>query len=121
VEDDIQVREMLSESLREEGFEVATAVSGDEAMASYRDNPADLVIMDIIMPGRDGAETIHLLKKEFPDSRVIAVSGGSANIPGEHLMQTAKRLGADRAFGKPLDIARLLEAIQEVLADRSKS
>ena len=59
VEDDPQVRGMLSETLIQEGYEVLEAANGREALVVFRDNPVDLVITDIIMPEQDGVETIH--------------------------------------------------------------
>ena len=114
VDDDPQVRRMLGETLRQEGLEVTEATSGKEALERYREGPADVVIMDIIMPGQDGVEAIHSLRGEFPEARIIAVSGGSPNIAGERLLKTASQLGADRTFGKPMEIELLLQTIREL-------
>ncbi len=114
VDDDPQVRRMLGETLRQEGLEVTEATSGKEALERYREGPADVVIMDIIMPGQDGVEAIHSLRGEFPEAKIIAVSGGSPNIPGERLLKTASQLGADRAFGKPMEIDLLIQTIREL-------
>jgi len=115
VEDDPQVRGMLSETLQQEGYEVVEAANGKEAVAIYRQKPADLVITDIIMPEQDGVETIHALRREFPEVKVIAISGGSANIRGDYLLGTANALGAVKTFNKPVDMNELLETVKEVL------
>lgn len=115
VEDDPQVRGMLSETLQQEGYEVAEASNGREAITLYRQAPADLVITDIIMPEQDGVETIHALRREFPDVKVIAISGGSANIRGDYLLGTANALGAIKTFNKPVDMNELLETVKSVL------
>ena len=117
VEDDPQVRSMLRETLIQEGHEVLEAANGVDAEDVYRKQPADLVIMDIVMPEKDGVEALHTLQKEFPDIKVIAISGGSANIRGEHLLRTAQRLGAAKTFNKPVDIGRLLSAVTEMLQE----
>lgn len=119
VEDDPQVRTMLFETLTQEGHEVVEAVNGREALKLYRAAPADLVITDIIMPEQDGVETIHSLRRDFPDARIIAISGGSANVRGDYLLGTADALGALRTFKKPVDIGLLLDTIQELLADET--
>lgn len=110
VEDDPQVRAMLEETLSQEGFQVSLAENGAQALKRYREDPADVVVMDIIMPVKDGVETTHALKKEFPDAKIIAISGGSANLEGERLLKTAEALGADKTFTKPLDLEALAKA-----------
>ena len=114
VDDDPQVRRMLGETLRQERLDVTEAASGKDALERYRENPADVVIMDIIMPGQDGVEAIHSLRGEFPGAKIIAISGGSPNITGERLLKTASRLGADRTFGKPMEIELLVQTIREL-------
>ncbi len=113
VEDDVQVRNMLLETLTQEGYEVEEAANGKQAVEAYRANPPDLVITDIIMPEQDGVETIHALRREFPEVKIIAISGGSANIGGDYLLGTADALGAVRTFGKPVDVSKLLNAVEE--------
>lgn len=118
VEDDVQVRAMLGETLRQEAHQVLEARNGDEALSLFEAERPDLVITDIIMPGKDGVETIHALRRRHAAARIIAISGGSANIGGEHLLRTAESLGADRSFAKPVDVGSLLEAVDELLRDR---
>lgn len=115
VEDDPQVRGMLSETLREEGYDVVEASNGKEAVTLFRESPAELVITDIIMPEQDGVETIHALRREFPDVKIIAISGGSANIRGDYLLGTANALGAIKTFNKPVDMNELLETVKNVV------
>ncbi len=115
VEDDPQVRGMLKETLHQEGYDVLEATNGREAVILYRQTPADLVITDIIMPEQDGVETIHALRKEFPNVKIIAISGGSANIRGDYLLGTANALGAIKTFKKPVDMNELLATVKEVL------
>ncbi|AGW14394.1 response regulator [Megalodesulfovibrio gigas] len=119
VEDDPQVRSMLSETLRQEGYEVVEAANGREAIAAYKASPADLVITDIIMPEQDGVETIHSLRRDFPQAKIIAISGGSANVRGEYLLGTADALGAMKTFKKPVDINLLLKTIADLLGAKT--
>ncbi len=115
VEDDPQVRAMLRETLQQEGHDIVEASNGKECVTLYRENPAELVITDIIMPEQDGVETIHSLRREHPGVRIIAISGGSPNIRGDYLLGTANALGAVRAFHKPVDMNELINAIKDVL------
>lgn len=118
VEDDVQVRDMLGETLTQEGHEVLEAGNGKEAITSYREHQPDVVITDIIMPEQDGVETIHILRREFPNAKIIAISGGSANIRGDYLLGTADALGAVKTFNKPVDVGALLDAVDDVVADK---
>ncbi len=116
IDDDIQVRQMLKQTLQRAGYEVVDAADGNEGIKLYRDEPTDLVITDIIMPDKEGIETIMELKRDFPDVRIIAISSGGRVVPGNYL-EIARRLGVDRTFAKPFDRAELLEAIQQLLDD----
>ncbi len=116
IDDDIQVRQMLKQILERAGYEVADAPDGKEGIRLYRDEPADLIITDIIMPEKEGIETILELRREFPDVKIIAISGGGRFDPGVYL-ETAEKFGVARTFGKPIDRKELLDAIQELLGD----
>ncbi len=121
VEDDTQVRDMLRETLIQEHYEVVEAANGREAIDLYRQSPCDVVITDIIMPEQDGVETIHTLRREFPKVKIIAISGGSANIAGDYLLGTAGALGAVNTFHKPVDMTLLLDAVKTAVAASSQS
>lgn len=115
VEDDPQVRGMLCESLALEGYEVLEAENGKQAVLRFRESPAELVITDIIMPEKDGVEAIHALRRENPEIKIIAISGGSPHIKGDYLLGTAQALGAVRTFSKPVDMNELLAHVKEIL------
>ena len=95
IDDDDQIREMLKQMLAREGYEILTASNGKEGIRLYRERQTDLIITDIVMPEKDGLETIMELRKDFPEVKVIAMSGGGRNGP-ESYLQVAKRLGAVR-------------------------
>ncbi|MCP4680420.1 MAG: response regulator [Deltaproteobacteria bacterium] len=116
VDDEPQVRQLLRGTLLKAGYEVDEAEDGDMAIERYRDNPADLVISDIVMPERDGTGLIIALQQEFPDLKIIAMSGGGVLDPQYHLC-LAKAFGAIRTFPKPVPLHDLLEAVQELLAE----
>ncbi len=116
IDDDVQVRQMLKQTLERKGYEVVDAADGAEGIKLYRAEPTDLVITDIIMPEKEGIETIMELKRDFPDVKIIAISGGGRVDPGNYL-EIARRWGVEHTFTKPFDRAQLLEAIQQLLAD----
>ncbi len=76
IEDEIQVRRLTRQMLELEGFEVLEAGDGDTGLQMFAENSIDLVITDIIMPGKEGIETILELKQKRPDIKIIAISGG---------------------------------------------
>ena len=114
IDDDPQILNMLGQTLKREGHEVVKALDGEEGLKLYRENPADLVITDIIMPKKEGIETIMELQRDFPDVKIIAMSGGGINVAGKYL-SIAKSLGVQKTFAKPIDRDELLKAISELL------
>ncbi len=78
---------------------------------------ADLVITDILMPDQDGLEGIMTLRREFPDSRVIAMTGGSEMIGVGKVLDIATMLGARRTLQKPFDLKVLLDTVASELID----
>ncbi|MEJ2039532.1 MAG: response regulator [Desulfosarcinaceae bacterium] len=111
IDDDTQFRLMLRRILEKQGYEVHEASDGKQGLDSYRSLQTDLVITDIIMPEKEGVETIVALRSEYPSVKIIAISGGGRNAPGDYLM-LAKKLGAQVTMEKPLDRNHLLEEIE---------
>jgi len=117
IDDEDQVRQLIRETLELAGYEVEDARDGKEGLERYRAKSVDLVIMDILMPDQDGLESILALRREFPASRVIAMTGGSDMIGVLNFLDVAKMLGARRTLQKPFDMKTLLDAVStEVLA-----
>lgn len=115
VDDEDQIRLMLRAALEQAGYQVIEGRSGKEALDQYRHAPIDLVIMDILMPDKDGLESIIELRQEFPDAKIIAVTGGGAQEGSLDFLDVARMLGAKRAFHKPFELKELLEAVEAVL------
>lgn len=111
VDDEDQIRQLIRESLELAGYEVEEACNGKEGLERYRTKSADLVIMDVLMPDQDGLESILTLRREFPHSRVIAMTGGSDMIGMLNFLDVAKMLGARRTIQKPFEVRSLLEAV----------
>ena len=118
IDDEPQIRSMLKIMLERDGHEVAEAPDGVEGIKIYRQNPADLIITDLIMPNKDGIGMIIDLKKEFPNVKIIAMSGGGLNKP-EGYLKGAKKLGAACTLTKPIDRDELLRAIKDALKSAS--
>jgi DNA-binding response OmpR family regulator len=121
VDDDPSVRRMLQLTFDEAGFETAVASNGNEALRLASESPFDLVILDIVMPEKEGIETLIELHKSRPDARVIAISGGArfgltgeVKLDARHALNLAARLGANRCFAKPLDNEELIAVAKEL-------
>ncbi|MGA6827596.1 response regulator [Nitrospira sp. NS4] len=115
VDDEDQIRQLIRDTLEQAGYEVQEARNGKQGLECYRAKPADLVVMDILMPDQDGLESIMTLRREFPASRVIAITGGCDMIGILNFLDVAKMLGARRTLQKPFDMQTLLEAAQSEL------
>ena len=114
IDDDPQILDMLGQTLEREGYDIVKALNGNEGIKLYRENHVDLIITDIIMPEKDGIETIFELRKDLPDLKIIAISGGGRIEPEEYLF-VAQKLGVQRTFAKPVARAELLKAVRELL------
>lgn len=111
VDDEASVRDIVRRKLEACGYDICEAANGKEAIAALEAMPFDLVITDIIMPERDGLETILYIRKAQPIVKVIAISAPS----NELYLQNAAALGAARTFEKPLRLAELASAVDELL------
>jgi CheY-like chemotaxis protein len=114
-DDDEAVRTATSQILQDEGYEVATAADGDELLRKYREQRADLVLCDLFMPGKDGIQAIGELLADFPQAKIVAMSGGGYNGI-LNVLHMARHLGAKDVVAKPLRHAALLATISRVLA-----
>jgi len=113
-DDELAILLMLKKMLEKAGHEVDIALNAREGMELFDSNIPDLLITDIIMPQKEGLETILELRQKYPGIKIIAISGGGRIGPSEYL-QTAKYLGADLVFSKPLVQKEFLEAISLLL------
>jgi len=105
---------MLALFLRTAGFEVSVAEDGEAALKILAALAVDLVVLDLIMPGKEGLETLMALRKSGRNPKVVAVSGG-AKIVSSDFLPVAKKLGADAILKKPFRNEVLLETITELL------
>jgi len=115
IDDERLARLTLRKILERAGHEVMEASTGNEGLAMFRAKPCDLVITDIIMPDKEGIETIIELKRDFPGVRVIAISGGGRTRNLDFL-KLASRYGAEQVLAKPFSQEDLVGAVNEVLS-----
>lgn len=111
VDDDADQRLALKMALELAGYRVREAVHGAEALRLQRERRASFLITDIFMPEADGFETIEAFRREFPQTRIIAVSGGGQRAKRDYL-ETATLMGVDAALHKPFEIEELLNTLR---------
>jgi DNA-binding response OmpR family regulator len=115
VDDEEQIRSMLTQMLEHEGFKVDTAENGEEGMTLITRHAYDLIITDMIMPVKDGLKLIMELVRDYPDQRILAISGGGA-IKAERYLTMAGYLGDDIAtLEKPFKRETLLALVNAQL------
>ena len=114
VDDDALMRGLLGEWLREAEYRVHQADNGESALKMLRRRLVGLLITDIDMPGRDGAQTLHEARYLLPGLPVIAISGG-ARDGRQNWAAVALKLGATRTLAKPFERQALLAAVEEVV------
>lgn len=116
IDDDPQHRTMLQSLLRLDGHDVATLDSGDRALLSCRQRPPDLVVLDVLMPIKDGIETTIELRQAFPALKILAISGGRRTLTPAFNLESAALVGADATLPKPFTRSELLACITPLLA-----
>jgi CheY-like chemotaxis protein len=115
VEDHADTREVLETLLRTEGYEVTLAADGVEAIERYRQRPADVVLIDVFMPRKDGIETIRELRREFGEPLCIAMSA-DGDPTRRSALDRAREAGARLALRKPIEPWVLLRTLEGVVA-----
>jgi DNA-binding NtrC family response regulator len=114
VDDEAQIRTMLTQMLEQEGYEVHTAENGEQGFALVGRYSFDLVITDMIMPVKDGLKFIMELVRDYPDLKILAISGGGA-IKAERYLTMAGYLGDIATLEKPFKREALLDLVKKRL------
>jgi DNA-binding NtrC family response regulator len=114
VDDEEEFVETLAERMRNRGMEVATSHSGGEALDLIEDEPYDVVVLDLQMPGMDGLEALARIKKTKPDIQVVLLTG---HATVQKSVEAMKR-GALEFLEKPIDLSKLSEVISEAKAQK---
>ena len=115
VDDEAQIRTMLTQMLEQEGYAVHTAENGEEGLAQVGRYAFDLVITDMIMPVKDGLKFIMELVRDYPDLKILAISGGGA-IKAERYLTMAGYLGDIATLEKPFKREAFLELVRKQIA-----
>lgn len=114
IDDDESVRQTVGRILKSAGYAVVDAKDGEAGLRVVeRSNPA-MIITDIVMPNREGIETIREAKQRFPQVPIIAISGGGRLGP-DGFLDLALKLGADDCLAKPFRPAELLDKVTRLL------
>jgi CheY-like chemotaxis protein len=124
VDDEIDVRDAIERVLERAGYSVRTTRGAADALLELRRCNADVVITDIMMPEINGVEAIESIREEFPEVRIIAISGGGNfgitayepnAITTSAYLAAAERAGAYLVLTKPFESKDLLRAVEQVL------
>jgi CheY-like chemotaxis protein len=112
IDDEPPVRRLIQLMLGRDGHEVAEAADGAEGLALIGQDPPDIVITDILMPNKEGIETIREMRRLAPGLPILVISG---NPESALYLEMAKLLGAHAALAKPFRSAELLAAVADLL------
>lgn len=115
IDDDEALRRTLRRTLERAGHTVIEAGDGNRGLEVLRAERPALVVTDLVMPDRDGIETIQAIRAEFDGVKIIAMSGAGRMDPEERLTD-AELLGADATLRKPFELRDLRETIIRVLS-----
>jgi len=116
IDDEPSLRTMIRQILECEGHRVLEAAEGSEGIRLQKRTPSDLIISDILMPDKEGLETIMELRRQFPAIDIIAISGG---LIGFDVLDVAKKLGARYTLAKPFSLPDLLKAVRSSLEEKT--
>jgi CheY-like chemotaxis protein len=111
VDDDAVLSGLISRGLRGVGYTAAEAVDGNKAIRALEAARYDVVVIDIIMPDREGVETIIEIRARWPDTKIIAMSGGGRMDP-DMFLNLAENFGADALLKKPFKLSDLLDLLR---------
>jgi len=117
VDDDDSFRKMLRLTLARMGHVVFEARNGREALRLYAQIPADVVMMDLVMPEKEGVETIEELRQKYPAVKIVAMSGGG-RVSASDYLKIATAMGANRTLAKPFSNDELELTLQDLLGER---
>lgn len=114
VDDDPTVRAIAVEFLRDGDHAIVEAADGHEALRILKAAPIDLMVLDMLMPRKDGLETLMEARQLYPEVRILAISSGGS-MDANYLLAVARTLGADAVLSKPLTAARFRQVVDDLL------
>jgi CheY-like chemotaxis protein len=117
IDDEPTAIDLLRKILEMDGYEVVSARNGQEGVEMFQQHPCDLVITDMVMPVKDGLQTILDLRSQVPNLPIIAISGGGT-ISKERYLAVAGYLNRVITIAKPFAIEDITEAVENLLLDQ---
>ncbi len=114
VDDDESIRRTLRRMLESAGYDVVEAADGQEGVELYKEDSVDLVLMDLIMPEKEGIQAAAELRHYDPEVKIIAISGGG-RIGNFQVLRIAQKFGIEHALSKPIRLGKFLALVNEVL------
>jgi CheY-like chemotaxis protein len=118
IDDEPMMRKQIRVMLEPEGFTVREAADGNEGLTQVALAIPNIVITDVLMPNKEGIETILELRHRYQSIRIIAMSGGG-RLGNQDFLRAAKHLGADGILPKPFLPSALLQLVHELLAEQA--
>lgn len=120
IENDSDLRARLRTALMEAGHDLIEAADGETGLARFHAIGADLVMTDVVLPGKGGLEVMAHVLIERPHTKIFALAVPQTS-QGVDLLEVAKILGATRIFPKPVDVAQLVQATGDELKTNGSS
>jgi CheY-like chemotaxis protein len=119
IDDEAPIRSLIRRTLERVGHTIVEASDGALGVELFEASPFDLVITDLLMPGQEGIETILQLREQYPDIKILVVSGGLSfggrTVDKEGPLSDAEVLGADASLSKPFEVNQLVETVNGLL------
>lgn len=119
VDDQESIRELVKGVLENAGFKVILAASGYECLEKLEKTKPDLILMDIMMPGMDGKETVKKIRRN-PETKDLAVAFLTVSVASGFAAKTLKELGVIDYINKPFENEELIERVNKLLGTLKK-
>ena len=114
MDDEATAREMVRQALESRGHEVVESADGNSGLQLLRSGGFALAVVDVMMPGKGGVETLIDIHRDFKSLKVIVISG-KIDVDSDAFRGLAEHFGASRILRKPFDVSELLEAVDALL------
>jgi CheY-like chemotaxis protein len=115
-DDTLELQALFTGWLEEAGHTVRVASNGSQVVQWVQEQPFDLVVTDILMPGGDGWDAIAAVQRLHPGVRILAISGGARQMPASAVLRVAHRAGALGFLAKPFSRPEFLDAVTSVMS-----
>jgi len=114
IDDNSQVRDRIKNIILKAGYIVFDAPNGKIGLKLVKNKNPNLVVTDIVMPEQDGLEVISNVQRDYPETKIIAISGGSRKLGNLPILELALKIGADFIFDKPVNEKKFLDVINQI-------